>query len=78
MKRKVLQGLICRPCCIQLCFWLWNETLHCAVSDAAGHRNVKLKKTVFDDCCCVCFLLLQKLLTTEMRNKNLSLETRGL
>lgn len=25
------------------------------MSDAAGHRNVKLKKTVFDDCCCGCF-----------------------
>lgn len=55
MKRKVSLELICRPCCIQLCFWLWSETLRCVVSDAAGHRNVKLKKTVFDDCCCHCF-----------------------
>lgn len=55
MKRKVSPELICRPFCIQLCCWLWSETLRCAVSDAAGHRNVKIKKTVFDDCYCDCF-----------------------
>jgi hypothetical protein len=40
--------------------------LPCAVSDFAGHRNVKLKKPVFDDCCYDCFLLLQKMLTAKM------------